>query len=92
MSYDAATEAVEQQIKTLSAVIDRTMGEIGRRIVGQKAILERLKPDRMRWRKPILAWSRSSHTRSAPPPIGASVRSAPLAGRRQARRPRPIRR
>ena len=42
MSYDKATESVENDIKAASAVIDRTMGEVGRRIVGQKAVVERL--------------------------------------------------
>jgi MoxR-like ATPase len=42
MSYDAATEALEGQLRTYSATIDRAMGEIGRRIVGQRAIVERL--------------------------------------------------
>src|SRR4051812_18180701 len=42
MSYDAATESAENAIKASAAVIDRTMGEIGKRIVGQKAIVERL--------------------------------------------------
>lgn len=42
MSFDAASEALDQRIRAQSAIIERTLGEIGKRIVGQKSVVERL--------------------------------------------------
>ena len=42
MAYDAASEELEQEIKSHGALLDRLVGEMGRRIVGQKAVLNRL--------------------------------------------------
>lgn len=42
MGFDAATEATEREIRTHSAALDRLMGELGRRIVGQRHVVERL--------------------------------------------------
>jgi len=42
MTYDASSEAIEQEIKHHGAALDRAMGEIGRRIVGQRSLVERL--------------------------------------------------
>ncbi len=42
MSYDANTEAFEQQIKLKAALLEQAVGEIGRKIVGQKPVVERL--------------------------------------------------
>ena len=42
MSYDPASEAIEMQIKSRAAVLGRAIDEIGRRIVGQKSVVERL--------------------------------------------------
>lgn len=42
MSFDATSEALDARIRAQSAVIERTQAEIGRRIVGQKSVVERL--------------------------------------------------
>ena len=42
MSYDPATEALEQQVRTYGAAAERAMGEISRRIVGQRDVVQRL--------------------------------------------------
>jgi MoxR-like ATPase len=42
MAFDAATEAAEREIRNHSAALDRLMGELGRRIVGQRHVVERL--------------------------------------------------
>src|SRR5262245_54594472 len=42
MTYDAATEAFESQVKAAGALVERVMGELGRRIVGHKHVVHRL--------------------------------------------------
>jgi MoxR-like ATPase len=42
VTYDPASEALESSIKQAGAVVDRVLGEIGRRIVGQKTVVQRL--------------------------------------------------
>ncbi len=42
MGFDAATEATERDIRAHSGALDRLMGELGRRIVGQRQVVGRL--------------------------------------------------
>ncbi len=42
MSYDASIEGIEQQVSSYSALLERASGEMSRRIVGQKDVVQRL--------------------------------------------------
>ncbi|MCX6110142.1 MAG: AAA family ATPase [Proteobacteria bacterium] len=42
MSYDASIEGMEQQVSSHSALLERASGEMSRRIVGQKDVVQRL--------------------------------------------------
>ena len=42
MTYDAASEALQRQLGEESALIGRMMGEVQKRIVGQRELIQRL--------------------------------------------------
>jgi len=42
MSYDTATDALEHEARSYAAIAEKAMSEIGRRIVGQRDVVQRL--------------------------------------------------
>lgn len=42
MGYDPAADGLEERIRTQAAACDNAMSEIGRRIIGQKAVVQRM--------------------------------------------------